>query len=922
MIGTTISHYKITDKLGQGGMGVVYKATDTKLERTVALKFLARHLLEDDVHKARFVQEAKAAAALDHPNICTIHEIDEAEGQAFLAMAFLDGSTVSEKIKERPLKLDEALDIALQAGEGLRAAHEKGIVHRDVKSSNLMLTKDGRVQIMDFGLAYLADRTRLTKSETMLGTPAYMSPEQVQREPLDRRTDIWSLGVVIYEMVSGLLPFEGEREQAVFYAITDEEPEPITALRARVPLELDRIVGKAMAKSADERYPHIDDMLVDLRALRKELPSTRATPVGTQRVAPAAAAGKAPSPAAASVEMEAPVPLKRRLWREPIVLGAVLLVLAVVILALSLRSPETLQPARAVGRFAVNLPPGQTFGPAATVVLSPDGKQIAYIAVTEGGGPAGRKLYLRSMDKLQSEALAGTEGAAWPAFSPDGKWVAFAANTGTGDADVKKVSLLGGSPQTLCDFGRIGKGWYMGTSWGPNDTILFGSDVGLIRVSAAGGTPEAVATVDQKNGEFYHGWPDILPGGKAALFSIGQRPGQGMGQLSSIAGVSLETGEQRTLIKDGTRPYYVPTGHLVYAQAGKLMAAPFDLDELKLTGAPAVIAEGIRTGILGAALFSVSDSGSLAYVSGVYDLERSPNNSTLVWADRKGQEEPLDAEPRHYDSFRPRLSPDGRRLAVSRFFSINRDVWIYDLARETSTRLTFDAARDTDLVWTPDGRRVLFGSERHGVANLFWKAADGTGQVERLTTSPNRQAPSSFSPDGKSLAFTERNPKTGTDIHVLSMEGERTSRPLLETPFDEHRPVISPDGRRLAYESNESGRQEVHVRPFPNVEEGKWQISRDGGRQPVWGPRGRELFYRTGQTMMVVSIETEPTFTPGRPEVLFTGSSFRNYDIAPDGRRFVLLKPIDYAEDKSRPEQFIVVENWFEELKRLAPVGH
>ena len=387
MIGTTISHYKITEKLGQGGMGVVYKATDTKLERTVALKFLARHLLEEDAHKARFAQEAKAAAALDHPNICTIHEIDEAEGQAFLAMAYLDGSTVSEKIKERPLKLDEALDIALQAGEGLRAAHEKGIVHRDVKSSNLMLTKDGRVQIMDFGLAYLADRTRLTKSETMLGTPAYMSPEQVQREPLDRRTDIWSLGVVIYEMVSGLLPFEGEREQAVFYAITNEEPEPITALRARVPLELDRIVAKAMAKSAEERYPHIDDMLVDLRALRKELPSGRATPVGARHAVPTVAAGKAPSPAAASVEMEAPVPLKRRLWRERIVLGAALLVLAVVILVLSLRSLETPPSARAVTRFSINLPVGQIFAtPAAHLDLSPDGKQIVYAAAMGGRG--------------------------------------------------------------------------------------------------------------------------------------------------------------------------------------------------------------------------------------------------------------------------------------------------------------------------------------------------------------------------------------------------------------------------------------------------------------------------------------------------------------------------------------------------------
>ena len=664
MTGQTISHYKILEKLGKGGMGVVYKATDTKLERTVALKVLARHLLEDDVHKARFIQEAKAAAALDHPNICTIHEIDEAEGQAFLAMAFLDGSTVSHKIKERPLRLDETLDIALQAGEGLRAAHEKGIVHRDVKSSNLMVTKDGRVQIMDFGLAYLADRTRLTKSETVLGTPGYMSPEQALGQAVDRRTDIWSLGVVIYEMVTGHLPFEGEREQAVFYAITNEEPEPITALRARVPLELDRIVAKAMAKSPDERYPHIDDMLVDLRALRKELPSTRATPVGARHAVPTAAAGKAPSPVPTSAEREAPAPLRRRLRRERIVLGAALLGLAVVILALSLRSPATPPSARAITRFGVNLPPGQTFPMWVGLDLSPDGKQILYAARTEDEGAASRKLYLRSMDKLQIEALEGTEGAAWPAFSPDGKSVAFAADTGAGVKDVKKVSLLGGSPQSLCDYGRIGDGWYLGTSWGPNDTILFGTNVGVMRVSAAGGTPEAVTNVVQ-GVELYHGFPHILPGGKAALFSVGQGPRFQLLPPSNIAVVSLETGEQRTLIKDGTHPRYVPTGHLVYARAGTLLAAPFDLEELKLTGEPAVVLEGIQMGALGAGPFSVSDSGSLAYVSGG-DLNAIPPTPVWVWVDRKGQEEALDTG---LLSWRPQVSPDGRRLAITRWVS-------------------------------------------------------------------------------------------------------------------------------------------------------------------------------------------------------------------------------------------------------------
>ena len=461
----------------------------------------------------------------------------------------------------------------------------------------------------------------------------------------------------------------------------------------------------------------------------------------------ASGATSAPGPSLTQVQ-------RSQRWQRIALLTSGLLVVFIAIsVSLWLRSPETPPSARPVGRFAVNLPPGQTFGYATSVVLSPDGKQIAYTAGTGRGGPADRKLYLRSMDKIQIEAVAGTEGAAWPVFSPDGKWVAFAAHSGAGDQDVKKVSLLGGSPETLCAYGNIGKGWYFDTSWGPNDTILFGTNVGLMRVSAAGGTPETVTTVDQ-DGELYHGFPHILPGGKAALFSVGQGSGRAMGQLrqpSSIAVVSLETGEQRILIKDGTRPRYVPTGHLVYARAGKLLAAPFDLDELKLTGAPAVVGEGIAMAELGAARFSVSDSGSLAYISGVYDPERHAHDGTLVWVDRKGREEPLDAEPRHYDWYRPRLSPNGRRLAVNVASAGSGldDVWIYDLARETSTRLTFDAARDTDPVWTPDGRRVLFASERHGVANLFWKATDGMGQVERLTTSPNSQAPCSFSPDGE-----------------------------------------------------------------------------------------------------------------------------------------------------------------------------
>jgi serine/threonine-protein kinase len=476
------------------------------------------------------------------------------------------------------------------------------------------------------------------------------------------------------------------------------------------------------------------------------------------------------------------------------------------------------------------------------------------------------------------------------------------------DNKLKKVLVRGGPPQILCDaYGQAPSG-----SWGADDTIVFSLDApGLFSVPATGGSPRVLIPPDSKQAD--HQRPEILPGGHSVLFHI--VPLGGTTDDSNIAVLSLQTGEYRTLIEGGQRARYAPTGHVVFGRAGALWAVPFDLNRLETTGPEAPILEGIQMSRSGVAPYSFSDDGLLVYLP----VGEVATKRTLVWVDREGNEESLSAEPRAY--LYPRLSPDGSRLAVTVDDSGNRDIWIYDLGRQTLTRLTFDAAAEQVSVWTPDGQRVVFRSDREGASSLFWKAADGTGQVERLRTSPNFHLPSSFSPDGKSLVFYEREGSSPYDIGVLSMEGERTSKPLLQNEFDEMRPAISRDGSWIAYMSNEAGRGEIYVRPFPNVEDAKWQISSDGGISPFWAANGEELFYSNGEAMMVVKIETESSFRHGRPQVLFSGSyvfaGARNYDISPDGKRFLMIKEAEQTGETGT--ELIVVENWFSEIKRLVP---
>ncbi len=560
-----------------------------------------------------------------------------------------------------------------------------------------------------------------------------------------------------------------------------------------------------------------------------------------------------------------------------------------------------------VSRFVITPPQTAPLAnrPGFDVIISPDGSRIAYLAQADTGG---RMLYVRGLGELETEPIPGTVGADDPFFSPDGDWIGFESPR---EGRLMKVALSGGPPLTIFDDPNT-----RGAVWGPDDAVIFARRDGLYRVPAVGGgTPERLSP-EPVPGEIY-GSPRVLPGARALVFSL--TTGTGV-EASHVAALSLETGE-RTLLTSGTNPYYAASGHLAFVRGTTLMAAPFDVERLQLTGDPVVLVEDIRRNLGVAADYALSDNGTLVYVPGGEALEarRMP-----VWVDRDGREEPLGLEASSYVN--PRLSPDGARLAVQLLdANSNSDVWVYDLARKTPTRLTYDPAADSFPLWSPDGERVVFQSmtpER----GLYWKRADGVGEKEVLKESPNPIGAFSWSRDGSLLVVSERATETGWDIHTLPMDGERTMQPLLQTPFDELRAVVSPDGQWLAYYSDESGEYEVYVQPFPNVIEGKMRISRDGGVSPMWGPDSRELFYRSGEAMMRVAVETNGSFSASSPETVFEGPYVpditgvgRTYDIAPDGQRFLMFKTVAQAGERFGG-RLVVVQNWFEELKERVPV--
>jgi Tol biopolymer transport system component len=897
--GQQLGSYKILSLLGAGGMGEVYQAHDTKLGRDVAIKVLPAEFINDPERLSRFQREARTLAALNHPNIATIHGLEQSDGVHYLVMELVPGQTLAERVSAGSLKIEEALKVAAQIAEALEAAHEKGVIHRDLKPANVKVTPTGRVKVLDFGLAKafagdggldLSNAATLTAMGTeegmVLGTPAYMSPEQARAKPVNKRTDIWAFGCVLYELLTGKEAFRGGTVSDTIAAVLEREPE-WQALPPATPAKIRDLLRRCLQKDSQRRLRDIGDARIEI----EEASATPAMP-----------------------ELAATLEGVRALGRRGLILrvGALLLVAIVTGLAIWNLKPTPTAPPKPVSRFTITLPPGEQLAGldlGLAVALSPNGSRLAYVA-RQGGI---QQLYLRAMDSQEARPIPGTEGAVSPFFSPDGQWLGFLAG-----GKLKKISVNGGAALTLGDGVNIG-----GASWGSQGMIAISptSIPGLQQVPDAGGTPQTLTRLEK--GDASHRWPEFLPGGKAVLFAAGPTPNNWTN--AQVAVQSVGTGERRNLVQGGTQPQYSPSGHLVYAHGGSLMVVPFDPQRLTTTGAAVPLVEGVlQSTITGAAQYNLSSTGTLVYVPGTFQSDQSK----LVWVSRNGAQQPVSAPARAYRQ--PRLSTDGRRVAVT-IDEQGDQVWLYDLSRETLTRWTFEGNRNTAPAWTPDGKRIAFESNKEGPQNIFWQLADGSGGLERLTTSDDNHFPLSWSPDGQLLAFVDFNPTTGRDIWVLRMgdpspgSGQvRKAQPFLRTPFDETAPQFSPDGRWLAYASNESGPYEIYVQPYPGPG-GKWQISTEGGTEPAWNRNGRELFYRSGNKMMAVDVTTQPSFSVGKPRMLFEGPyglspvSFPNYDVSPDGQRFLMVKPSE--PEGAAPTQINVVLNWFEELKRRVPTG-
>ena len=932
-IGSRLGPYEILSALGAGGMGEVYRARDTTLGRQVAIKVLPDAFAQDAERLARFEREAKTLASLNHPHIAQIYGLERSSGVQALVMELVEGEDLSQRLARGPIPLDEALPIARQIAEALEAAHEQGVIHRDLKPANIKVTPDGLVKVLDFGLAKLSETAiagastpnmslsptitspaMMTGVGVILGTAAYMSPEQAKGREADKRSDIWAFGCVLYEMLTGRRPFDGDDVSDTLANVLKIDPD-WSVLPSEIPPAIRTLLQSCLTK---DRRRRVADISTALFVLEK-------------------GASLAPPPsvdaAASRAETDTAVAEVRRVLarstRRRVVITGVAAVLTGALVATTLMWFAA-RPAEPVPPRVSRLSLAQSGAAALSIsgidrdlAITPDGSRLIYV------GNRGTQIFVRALDAL--EPVAVFTGAPHGLFvSPDGQWIGFQ----DGNNSLKKVAVTGGPAIMLAMLDNNGRG----STWAPEDTIIFATQnvaTGLLRVTAAGGPAAVLTRPDRAQGELDHLWPEMLPGGRAVLFTITAVTG-GLGGLDAaqVAVLDLQTGTRTVLVRGGSHAHYVPSGlgspargegeggYLVYAAAGTLRAVAFDLARLETRGTPVPVVPDVVTTANGGVDAVVAGDGTLAYVSG--GLANALR--TLVWVDRQGLETPIPAPPRAY--VYPRLSPDGNRVSLSALDQ-EADIWVWDLGRTTLTRVTFDPSIDNYSVWTPDGRRLIFGSDRAGARNLFWQAADGTGVVERLTESPNLQNAVAVSPDGRRLIFTETGPKMGEDVMQVELDGTHRVTPLVQSPFAERNGVVSPDGRWLAYEATDSGRVEIYVRPFPEVNSGHWQVSTAGGTRPLWARSGQELFYAspTG-ALMRVGVERASSWAATAPTTLVKegyvtvpgGNPGRTYDISPDGQRFLMIKEGGGSDQTVEPPQVIVVQHWTEELKRLVPI--
>jgi serine/threonine-protein kinase len=870
-------------------MGEVYRATDATLGREVALKVLPAEFAADADRLARFERVAGVLSSLNHSGIAHLYGFERStlpDGPTVhvLVMELVEGEDLAGRLKRGPIPVDEAIAIARQVAEALEEAHEKGIVHRDLKPANVKVTPDGKVKVLDFGLAKAwsgegpgaTSSTDLSQSPTLahtgtaagiiLGTAAYMSPEQARGRAVDKRADIWSFGVLLFEMLTGRRLFTGETVSDVLASVLKTDPD-WTALPAGLPPALPRLLRRCLARDPRERLRDIGDALPDLR--------DAAAPEKGEGVAPRRRPGA---------------------W-----LAWTVAALACALAAWTAwRRPAAAPSARAEGHFTLELPaeaplvtlevPGFSEAP---LDVSPDGRQVVYVA-PEGRGT---RLYARAMADLLPRPLQGTEGARAPFFSPDGQWVGFFA-----EGKLKKAPLAGGTPVTLADAPEG-----CGGSWTPDGEIVFAptDTAGLSVVSDAGGTPRPLTVLDMAGGEDAHRWPEVLPGGRAVLFTVVSWSRE----TAWAAVVDVATGARRTVQEDVGLARYVPsgpgagTGHLVFVRGGALMAAPLDPAGKAPAGPAVALVEGVRPG-----QFDVSPSGLVAYAPG----SPAPVSYSLVFVDRAGRERAINDMARGYEDLH--LSPDGRQVALTIEEAGEESaahVWLADTARGTLTRLTFEGL-SRDPVWAPDGRSLFFGSKRgDSTFGLFRQALDGRAGAESLWPSPVPiwPDPQSATPDGRVLLFNTRAKDSGDDIWTLSLDADRTAKPWLATAANEYAGRLSPDGRFLAYNSDESGRTEVYVQAFPEGG-GKRLVSEGGGRNAIWSRDGRRIFYREGDRVLEVEVERSPAFSSGKPVLLFSGRyrmSGRDYDVSPDGAELVMMRA---NGDRTTPRINVLLDWW------------